>query len=301
MPEPKDRMPTISVLMTIYNPGRFLAPAVESLLVQTFTDFELIAVENGSTDGSREVIRAFAARDPRVKVIELERNIGRTPALLMAFAASGGALVAVQDADDTSEPARFERQVAFFHAHPDCVLLGTWCRLIDEDGTSTGTFRPPAPPAEAYQALSHTNVVAHSACMYRRDAAITAGGYPADLAYAQDYGLWVRIVRHGGVANLPEELTSIRQHGGALSLAPETVFVRSLDAIRMFREAASLPDLSTASRRLNRRVEALESGRLAIAFAKRRRWIEAVAWFLRAASRDPLSTARKALTKPFTP
>lgn len=289
-------MPTISVLMTIYNPGRFLVPAVETLLAQSFGDFELIAVENGSTDGSRDIIRDYAARDKRVRVIELERNIGRTPALVMAFEHAQSEFIAVQDADDTSEPERFTRQVAYLRDNSDCVLVGSWCRLIDEADAVIGAFHPPALPDDAYQALSHTNVVAHSACMYRREAAIAAGGYPLDLAYAQDYGLWVRIARHGGVANLSEELASIRQHGGALSLAPETILVRSLDAIRMFREAASLPGLSAASRRLNRRIEALESGRLGKAFMARRQWGEAASWLVKGFLRDPTSTALKAFT-----
>jgi GT2 family glycosyltransferase len=285
--------PTISVLMTIYNPGRFLAPAIETLLAQSFGDFELIAVENGSTDGSRELIRQYAARDARIKVIELERNIGRTPALFEAFAAARGEFIAVQDADDTSEPERFAKQVDYLRAHGDCVLLGTWCRMIDGDGAAIGAFHPAAAASEAFMEMCHTNVVAHSSAMYRRQAAIAAGGYPADLAYAQDYGLWVRLLRQGGVANLAEDLASIRQHGGAMSQAPDTVFVRSLDAIRVFREAASLPGLSAAALRGNRRVEALECGRLAKALMAQGQWAAALSWFAGALVRDPVSVVSK--------
>lgn len=278
--------PAVSVLMTIFNAGPFLAPAVAGLLEQTFGDFELVAVENGSTDGSRQVLRGFAAADPRIRVVELDRNIGRTPALILALERAAGELVAVQDADDVSLPRRLELQVARLRSEPGLAVLGAWCGLIDAAGAAIGSFRPPVEPDEAYQALPHSNVVAHSAALYRRADALAVGGYPACYPFAQDYGLWVRLARLGGIANLAEELVLLRQQPGSMSVVPEHAVIRSLDAARIFAEAAMLPGLSAASRRAGRRAEALECGRLAKELVRSGRPLEAVRWGARGCRRD---------------
>lgn len=289
--------PAVSVLMTIYNAGRFLEPAVAGLLAQSFGDFELIAIENGSTDGSAAVMRAFAAADPRVKLAELDRNIGRTPALILALSKAGGEFVAVQDADDISLPNRFERQTAYLRQHGDCQLLGTWCRLIDENDSPIGAFHPDGEPRAAFQSMAYTNVVAHSSAMFRRASALAVGGYPADLPFSQDYGLWVRLMELGGIAVLEEELAAIRQHGGNLSVSPATAIMRSRDAIRSFRRVHGLPGLLAATRRSNRRVRALESGRLAQALLASGCWRAGLGWGLYGMVCDPAAFFGKIFCK----
>lgn len=289
--------PAISVLMTIYNGGRFLGPAVEGLLAQTFGDFELIAIENGSVDGSLEVMRAFAVHDSRVKLVELDKNIGRTPALILALSMARGEFVAVQDADDVSLLNRFEYQIAYLQAHQTCQLLGTWCRIIDESDAQVGIFHPAGDAETAFQTMAYSNVVAHSAAMYRRHSALTVGGYPVDLPFSQDYGLWVRLMTLGGVAVLEEELAAIRQHGDNLSVSPATAIARSRDAIRSFRRVHGLPGLLPAARRGNRRVRALESGRLAQALLAGGRWWDGLGWGLYGILCDPVAFIGKIVGK----
>lgn len=289
--------PRISVLMTIYNGGRFLGPAVQSLLDQSFADFELVAVENGSSDGSVQAMRDFAARDARVRLIELERNIGRTPALIRALEEARGDLIAVQDADDISFPDRFEAEVAHLDAHPDCQLVGSWCSLIDENGQRIGELHPVGGAERAFQAMAHTNVVAHSSAMFRRASALAVGGYPPELPFGQDYGLWVRLMELGGIAVLERELAAIRQHGGNLSTLPSTVVVRSLDAIQSFKRVYRVAGLSDKSRRNNRRVVALESGRLALALMASGQWRQALGWGVYGFACDPLAFLGKMIVK----
>src|SRR4051794_27446559 len=126
--------PRVSVLMTIFNPGPFLQPALDSLSAQTFGDFELIAVENGSSDRSRDTIRNFAARDSRCKIIELPENIGRVPALNMGLAQASGDYVAILDADDVAHPERLAAQVELLDAQPDVMMVSSHARTIDESG-----------------------------------------------------------------------------------------------------------------------------------------------------------------------
>ena len=121
--------PTVSVLMSVYNAGEFLKPAIDSLITQTFTDFELIIIENGSCDGSKKVIQSYDAR--RIKMFEFKENIGRTPALNEAINKASGTYIAIQDADDLSMSQRLELQVNYMNAIPDNVLLGTYCCFIN--------------------------------------------------------------------------------------------------------------------------------------------------------------------------
>src|SRR5258706_14041022 len=116
--------PAVSVVMPVYNGERYLASAIDSILAQTFTDFELIAVDDGSTDSSLPMLKRYAERDPRVRVIS-RPNTGIVGALSDAIAAARAPLIARMDADDLSLPLRFERQVAYLSGHPQCVLVGT--------------------------------------------------------------------------------------------------------------------------------------------------------------------------------
>lgn len=283
--------PAVSVIMTVYNAGKYLTPAVESLLAQTFRDFELVVVENGSTDSSKELLGHY--RDTRLRVVDLPRNIGRTSALIRALGEASGDLVAVQDADDVSAAGRLASQVSYMSEHADCVLLGSHARFIDASGAVVGTFTPPAAQDEVYQMMACANPIAHSAAMYRRKVAIEVGGYPPGFLFSQDYGLWLRLARCGKVANLPATLVDIRKHGGQATVAPEYLLTRSKDAILLFREASTLHGLTQESVRASRRVEAWESGRYAKALFAAGRPFSAVKWAVEGFLRDPLSFSKK--------
>ena len=140
-------MPRVSVLMTSYNPGAFVKPAIDSVLAQTFQDFELILVEDGSHDGAKEIARAYAAADTRFRLIDLPKNIGRTPALNLALREAKGEYAAVLDADDLAAPERFALQVALLDARPNVVVVSSHVRLIDKAGNVVGRICPPTDPS----------------------------------------------------------------------------------------------------------------------------------------------------------
>ncbi|MDE2223595.1 MAG: glycosyltransferase family 2 protein, partial [Candidatus Omnitrophica bacterium] len=133
--------PRVSVLMTIYNAAPFLQESIDSLLTQSFQNWELIAVENGSTDTSAEILAGY--KDPRIRVFHFSQNMGRTLALIQALGQSRGEYVAILDADDVAHPLRFARQVEFLDNDPETVLVGSWVQHIDEKGRVFKTWEPP--------------------------------------------------------------------------------------------------------------------------------------------------------------
>jgi len=204
-------MPAISVLMPVYNAGRFLAPAVESILAQTFSDFELIALDGGSDDGSIELLRALAARDARVIVVE-DKGSGLIESLNRGLAMARAPLIARMDADDVAWPDRFAKQLAYLRQHADVVVLGSAMDLIDERGGYLRTDTFPTSPEAVASELLHRDCVLHPAVMARTAVLRTVGGYRTSARYAEDYDLWLRIAEVGAIANLPEVLMSYRMH-----------------------------------------------------------------------------------------
>jgi len=289
--------PRLSVLMTIYNPGRYLAAAVDSVLAQTFPDFELVAVENGSRDGAKQCMHSYAKRDARIRLIDLPENIGRTPALNLALQEARGELVAVHDADDAAAPSRFASQIEYFDARGETVLLGSHYRLIDEHGQVTGVERPPCDPHALYDALAYTNPFAHSTTMFRRNKALSVGGYPAEFRFAQDYALWLLLARIGPLGMLGEALVDLRRHPQQLTASPDYAYVRHRESITLFERAQRLPALSPHAMQENRKMRANYRYQYARALIGGRRYRGAAIEFARGLAAAPVYFASKALSK----
>jgi glycosyltransferase involved in cell wall biosynthesis len=205
--------PTVSVLLPVYNSRRYLDEAIGSILRQTFSDFELIAVDDGSTDGSGDILKKLAAQDARIKIIS-RPNTGIAGALNDAIAAASGEFFARMDADDIASPTRLEMQVRFLREHPEIVLLGSRVRLIDPFGVTL---------YESNHRLTHDEIeqemlngigwaVVHPVSMMRAAAVRTAGGYRPDRVPTEDLDLFLRMSEIGKVANLPDILLQYRQH-----------------------------------------------------------------------------------------
>lgn len=255
--------PRVSVLMTIYNAGPYLQVAIDSLIGQTFADWELIAVENGSSDGSLSVLKGYP--DPRVRVFPLEKNIGRTPALRLAFAQARGDYIAILDADDISSPVRLARQVEFLTQHPGVVLVGSWAQLIDERGKVFDVFEPPARQEELQDCLGWTNPLVHSSVMYRRQSAQEAGGYPENLVWAQDLGLTLALAQRGRIAMIADYLCQVRMLTASMTRSRKYQILIARELLLLFKQAAERLPLSALARRLNRRARAIAKIKLGIA------------------------------------
>ena len=134
-------MPKVTVLMAVYNGERYLRDAVESILCQTFRDFQFLIINDGSTDNTRDLILSYD--DARIVLVDSEHNVGQTRSLNRGLELAAGELIARQDADDISEPDRLAKQVAFLERHPEVALLGTWYKEIDVQGTVIGKRKLP--------------------------------------------------------------------------------------------------------------------------------------------------------------
>ena len=280
-----DTQPIVSILMTVYNAGKFLKPAIDSLLAQTFNKFELIIIENGSEDGSRKTIHSY--NDPRIRCFDFDKNIGRTPALIKAFEQAKGEFIAVQDADDLSLPQRLELQINHMLNNPKTVLLGTACKIIDEHDQVITEFNPPSNSEDAYQALAFENVICHSSSFYRRDIAKKVGGYPIELAFAQDYGLWIQLAKLGEIANLPQELVLVHEHSQRVTNFSTSLILRSLDVISCLENAQTLPKLTKGSIDILQYRRTTEFGRIAKSNFKMGNFLSGIFWTFKFIQRSP--------------
>jgi glycosyltransferase involved in cell wall biosynthesis len=234
--------PTVSVLMPVYNAEPYLAQALESVLAQTFTDFEFLIVDDGSTDRSRETLARHARRDPRIQLIS-RPNTGYTVALNELLALARGDLVARMDADDVALPHRFARQVAYLREHADVVCVGTAVQFIDESGQPLREGHPGMDhDAIQQRALAGDCVLNHPSVMMRRSAVLAVGGYRPEFEPAEDLDLWLRLGEKGRLVNLPEILMQYRQHPRSFSeqYQPRQL-ARSVAAVADARRRRGLP------------------------------------------------------------
>jgi len=272
--------PTISVVMPVYNAARYLAQAVESILAQTFRDFELIAVDDGSTDRSLAILQQLAERDSRIVLIS-RPNTGIVGALNDGLEAALGTYVARMDGDDVAEPTRFERQLAFLKTAPDCVALGTAVCFTDPEGRPLKPYRPPTSPdaIEAELAEGNGGALIHPSVVFRRKALRVCGGYRAQYNFIEDLDLYVRLLRIGRLANLPNILLAYRQHPRSVNHVIGDRSRQIAEIIAPLRQSRGLPVLAAealprssfptgvAACRRKWALDAAEGGNLAAAWA----------------------------------
>ena len=200
--------PRVSVLLPVHNGMPWLVEAIESLRRQTFTDHEVIVIDDGSTDGTGDYLASLAER--LAWCVLDGRHLGLTPTLNGCLALAVAPLVARLDADDLARPDRLERQVAFMDAHPEVGLLGTGAIEKAPDGRTLRLVTPPTGDADLRAALIRRNPFVHSSVMFRRAIVQRLGGYDTRYRVAQDYDLWMRMAQVTRVACLPDVLVERR-------------------------------------------------------------------------------------------
>jgi glycosyltransferase involved in cell wall biosynthesis len=204
--------PRVSVLTAVRNSLPFLNEAIESILAQTFGDFEYLVVDDDSTDDSWAAIRQQAGRDSRIRAMRNPIQLGAAETLNVALRLARGKHVAILDADDIALPERLQRQVEFLDRHPDYAAVGSAVRLIDATDAALRNETYPTHPASARWNLLFGASLLHSASLYRRELLIRAGGYSRQHGYLCDYELLCRLVTYGQIGNLPETLACYRRH-----------------------------------------------------------------------------------------
>lgn len=232
-----EKAPLISVILPVYNGGPFLRQTLEALLAQTLEDFELIVINDGSTDDSEATILSF--NDPRIHYFP-QPNQGFIFSLNRGIAAARGQYIARIDADDVCLPERFERQAAWLAAHPETAVVGCFITFIDENGRETGIWpedRACVTNAQIRRALPKFNCIAHPGVMARAEV-FREYPYRKEQKHIEDYDLWLRLQGDGKVMEkVPEPLLLYRVHSGSVTVSvikKNNIFLRHFHCKRRY-------------------------------------------------------------------
>jgi glycosyltransferase involved in cell wall biosynthesis len=241
--------------MSVHNGEEFLAPAIDSILKQTYSNFEFLIVDDASNDNTLGLLEAID--DPRLRLITLNKNLGLADALNIASANASGDLIARMDADDISEPDRFNLQVDFLSKHPEVGLLGTACSLIDSAGLIIGSQTVLTDNDEIQERLLYDNQFCHPSVMIRSILLKNVGGYRnIGGRFAQDYDLWLRISEKSKMMNLEQRLLRYRIHDNQVSISKLEAQARTAELYRilaMQRRLDGAEDLSAAESLLKKK------------------------------------------------
>lgn len=194
--EDNQNTPLVSVIIPLYNGEKYLVEAIISIIHQTYSNLEIIVVNDGSKDHSREIIEDFAKKDSRIKVIN-QKNTGIVGALNNGIDEARGEFIARMDADDISFLTRIEKQVDAFSCNPDAVLVCSGFEVIDEESQYMYREILPTRSSEIKRTLLLYNSIAHGSVMFKKSAFLAAGKYSADCGPTEDYELWGRLTKQG--------------------------------------------------------------------------------------------------------
>jgi glycosyltransferase involved in cell wall biosynthesis len=220
--------PAVTVLMPLYNGEQYLREAIESILGQTFSEFELLVLDDGSTDAGPRIVRGYG--DPRIRLLSNEENLGIAATLNRGIRLAGGRYIARMDCDDVSLPDRLRRQFDFMEGNPSVGVCGSRVRRI---GAKKGIWKVKAGDAAIRSRLLFENAMAHPSVMIRKSVLDAKDlRYDPSLRCAQDYAFWVEIARHSRLANLEQVLVLYRVHADQISEAKKAEQRFAADRVR---------------------------------------------------------------------
>jgi len=217
--------------MPVYNGEAFLREALDSVLAQTFTDFEFIVVNDASRDASAAILREYA--DPRIRVLYNDTNLGLSASLNRGVDVSRGEIVARMDADDVCHHERFAKQIAYLDAHPRCGIVGSWSEIWRDSSRTDRAHRHPTDNVTLKYEGMFDSIFVHSSVMIRKSVFDKVGRYPVDraLSFPEDFALWSKAAREFDLANLAEPLIIYREVSSSVSRQRPASFMRNVSAI----------------------------------------------------------------------
>jgi glycosyltransferase involved in cell wall biosynthesis len=207
--------PELSVIMSVYNGETYISAAIDSILSQSFRDFELIVINDGSTDITQVIIDSYS--DPRIVYLQNEKNIGIAKSLNRGLSIARGRYIAIMDADDISMPERFSKQFTFLENNLEVGVCGTWINIIDKNGNLVDNWCYPVSSNVISCVLLFYCCIANPTTMYRKKIIDDIGVYNDEFIAAMDYDLWTRTIGHYKISNIPEFLLNYRIHGDNIS------------------------------------------------------------------------------------
>lgn len=263
---PKSADPVISVLMSVRDCEPFVAQAIQSILDQSFTDFELILVDDFSGDGTAQICQRFSLADQRIKFLRNKEHLGLTRSLNKALAIANGKYVARMDADDISLPDRFEEQIQYLESHPGVGLIGSQYHEIDKDGhVVTDVIQFSDVPIIVHWRMAFENPIPHPPIMVRKDLLDVVGGYDERWRTSQDYDLFTRLAGRTKMTNYPGVLFHWRRHNRSTSWSEnEAQRLNALQICRTFLSDLLQRDVSEESVHLlwDRKIKSAEHAQI---------------------------------------
>ena len=198
----------LSVVMSVYNHSDQLEKSIESILNQSHADFELIIINDGSTDNTQQVLQGFAANDSRINIIQ-QANMGLTRALITGCNQSKASYIARHDVGDYSTPDRFEKQLDYLKTHNDCAVVFSHFRGVDQSGNVVYRFTPSAQSVQSSIDIDNNDISTpshHGCAMFNKASYVKAGGYRPEFYLTQDLDLWIRLSEHGHIHVIEDSL-----------------------------------------------------------------------------------------------
>ncbi len=203
----------LTVLLPVYNAEKFLNEALDSILSQTFKDFEILAIDDHSTDSSLKILKKYSDKDKRIRILTNSKNLGVTQTLNLGLKNIQTEFVARMDADDICAPERFERQIKFLDTHQDVSVCGTWIYIFTKVPKLGFSYMPPTDSDEIKACFLFENCIQHPTIMFRVAALVkNKAEYPVDYPHVEDYALWMKLVDKIKFANVPKQLLYYRLH-----------------------------------------------------------------------------------------
>ncbi len=227
-------MPRISIILPSYKDAPLLAKAMASVSAQDLSDWELIIVDDGLTATARKNLHALAEKDPRIVVIENEKNLGIQKSLNRGLGQARGEFIARLDDDDVwIDTNKLSKQVSFLEQHPEHVLVGTNAAIVDEAGKTLGTYAMPKSDEAIRERILSKNCFLHPTIMARKSAVEKAGAYDEteETKHIEDYALWLKLGRIGKFANLPDSTTELTIHSQSMTAQNRITQVRRMKNI----------------------------------------------------------------------
>lgn len=221
--------PILSVVLPVFNAEAHLEVAIKSVLQQSFRDFEVIVIDDGSTDRTRAILNGV--QDHRMRVLRHPQNAGLISSLNEGIDAAKGRYIARMDADDICEPARFQQQIDFLDRNSHVGVLGTSIKLIDHQSHVKATILMPSAKADVEWAMPLVCPIVHPSVVMRTEVIRKAGGYPKKALHVEDYQLWMQLSHRVSITNLNAPLLCLRKHGASVTHAQKNKHLHSAAAV----------------------------------------------------------------------
>ncbi len=223
--------PSISIVMAAYNTRQFLDEAIESICAQTHADWEMIVVDDQSTDGTFERLQEWSQKDPRIRVFQTLENSGPGAARDFALQQARGRYIAIMDGDDVAMPDRLKKQFLFLQTHPEAIAVGSQAECIDEKGRKIGTKDFPLEPEKLHRLMFRFMPIQLPSVMIDRSKLPETFDWFEGWPFSEDTLLFFKLVQYGYLANLPDYLLNYRQHSASVSAGiPRETFFKTHEA-----------------------------------------------------------------------